>query len=84
MSNYPPGVTGFEPQIAGAEIERADTRTVPGCRMLGEVVIVATGSHAQTGVECDFEGGDVEGELNGDRFTATFYWDCPKCGTEND
>jgi hypothetical protein len=30
MSNYPPGVSGFEPQIAGYP-ERSDTRPVNGC-----------------------------------------------------
>lgn len=83
MSNYPPGVTGLEPEIAGQD-EHEGEREVGECRNLGELVIVSTGGHAQAGVVCDFTGGEVGGIYSGDRYVATFWWVCPSCGTEND
>ncbi len=71
MSNYPPGVSGFEPQIAGYP-EREETREVGPC------------GQGDGEVDCPFEGGAVAGTFVGDEHGGTFYWGCPMCGNEID
>jgi len=65
LSNFPPGVSGNETQIAGDDYERDETRHVDACDYLRD--------------SCTFSGGDVEGELYGDHACATFAWICPGC-----
>ena len=68
MSNYPPCVSGHEPQIAGYP-EKEEARQVRceadddgGCEFEGTVVVVIF----------DIDGGEAEVQ-----------WDCPKCKREN-
>ena len=68
MSNYPPGVTGNEWQIAGPDAERDETRDVKECG----------------NAECEFEGGTVEGVVTFYGFEAWFDWECPECGHSNE
>lgn len=68
LSNYPSGVTGNEWQIAGPDFEREETRNVDACDYFED--------------DCNFDGGDVEGESWGDHSIATFWWECPGCGRE--
>ena len=67
-SNYPPGVTGREPQISGYP-EKEERRNVvcevddgPGCRFEGTVVVTV------------FDIGGDEAEVQ---------WDCPQCKRQN-
>jgi hypothetical protein len=75
LSSYPPGVTGFEPEIAGQDERPWAQEVVCG--------YTSTGSFSDGNEwdwECSFEG-EVEGVLYGDRYSGwTFYWDCPECG----
>lgn len=84
LSNYPPGVSGLEPQIAGPALEREGIREVGECRNYGKTVHISTAEHAQTATVCTFTGGDADGVYEGDDFVATFWWYCPSCGTDND
>ena len=95
MSNYPPGVTGNEPQIAGYD-ERDEIREVVECQFIGDMVVGQLRAWGRAGtrkqrrvsaVVCTFNGGDVDGLLVGDLRNAdeaTFFWECPSCGTENE
>ena len=79
MSNYPPGVTGNEYEIAGWP-EREETR---------DVVCGYEGTYSPCDFiagdwECDFEG-SVKGTLFGDRFSVCeFCWSCPSCGNDRE
>lgn len=76
MSNYPPGVSGFEPQIAGYPEEEATVDVGP-CARADEV--------NEAGVRCDFDGGEVEGtRVYYSRYEGGFLWACPSCGHENE
>ena len=72
-SNYPPGVSGFEPQIAGydeREVEREVYCTVETCREFeSEVIVLCTEVATSREVYT----------INGHRF-----WTCPACGTEHE
>jgi hypothetical protein len=68
MSNYPPGVTGFEPQIAGSH-EMDEQLLVDACEFEGA-----------DGNVCTFEGGAVDGIVYDHE---QFEWVCPECGTTN-
>lgn len=77
--NYPPGVTGGEYQIAGADAEISTT---------DEVVCDNGGSYTYSnGVtedwDCQFEG-EVEGTLFVYRDESWFVWVCPQCGAEHE
>lgn len=70
MSNYPPGVTGFEPAIAGAQSERDETRWVE--HECGEPF------------EKDFTG-NVEGTVvQWDFWHRDFCFECPQCKEDVD
>ncbi len=80
MSNYPPGVTGFEPQIAGPTYHGLKYFDVPACSKLEVPVEPGTGfEYDGTWYACDFEGGSIEGELEG----RWFDWTCPN-GHDNE
>lgn len=68
MSNYPPGVSGHEPQIAGYP-EKEEARTM-SCE-------------ADDGGSCSFEGTLIVTvfDIGGDE--AEIQWDCPLCKREN-
>lgn len=73
MSNYPPGVTGFEPEIAGYD-ERDNRRTV-------------TCSHDDT--PHYVEGDEFEGDVAGTEYIVPCYaivfeWTCPVCGADKE
>lgn len=80
MSNYPPGVTGFEPQIAGSH-EADDRMEVGQCEQLGEVVIERLSPRRVRGLVCTFEEGEVDGMIYDH---VLFVWECPSCRTENE
>lgn len=100
MSNYPPGVSGFEPQIAGSH-ELDDSRLVDECVNVGEYRIMRIAGKyrydfSSTAIpkrytrntnrrvqakQCTFEGGAVDGIVYDH---ATFAWECPSCGYENE
>lgn len=83
MSNYPPGVTGFEPQIAGAA-ETDGYHEVSECPNLGEFVTTRISPTRVSAVMCAFAGGEVPGVFTGDHALVTFWWECPSCGAEHD
>lgn len=85
MSNYPPGVTGNEPQIAGQH-EQDATREVGECwRFNNPDAPLAGLPVGQVPPLCTFAGGEVAGTLVGNpRESVTFFYDCPSCGSEND
>ena len=66
LSNYPPGVTGFEPEIAGYE-EWSEKREC-------EATVYDENDNESF---CDFRG-VVDGWVDGEKLR----WDCPKCGNE--
>lgn len=71
MSNYPDGVTGFEPQIAGyPEIDLHDVECVGGW------VDTPDGPDS-----CDWSG-DLPDTPYTDYGVA--WWNCPRCGTYNE
>jgi hypothetical protein len=70
MSNYPPGVTGREYEIAGPSREYTDTRK---CAAVEE-----TPDGMGLGDECGWEG---EVDIAG--YGEENWWVCPKCGTEH-
>lgn len=79
MSNYPPGVTGNEPQIAGALAERGEDKecgqeaTLPFTDENGKVWHIT--------VDCPFEGKvDVS---YWDRY-GSYTWTCPLCQHEHE
>lgn len=78
MSNYPPGVSGNEPEIAGYP-ERDMTLKVT-CTYSG------TASFSD-GIPLDWEC-DYEGKADGTAVfyagETWFYWECPNCGHENE
>jgi hypothetical protein len=87
MSNYPPGVTGNEPQIAGYD-ERDMFRDVGECTHLGRMTVSywhacgpaqARKHRRVSAAVCTFEGGNVPGFVVNDSMEATFFWDCPIC-----
>lgn len=65
MSNYPPGVTGLELQIAGPDAEWDEDMDVEcandECEMFDETQTVNVEAWSYRG-------------------SATYNWDCPKCG----
>jgi len=68
-SNYPPGVTGNEYQIAGADHEFSDEREV------------SCDNEECSEYENYFEAG-VDVEMVGD--TEYWTWNCPSCGSSRD
>ena len=69
-SNYPPGVSGFEPNIIGYDEREVDTEVdcpADECDFLGTVSCT----------EVSTSRGDYL--IYGDR-----YWTCPACGTDNE
>lgn len=80
MSNYPPGVTGNEWQIAGVpegtqEVEcRNKDATL---RILSNTI---DGEYIGEGMECPYNG-PADGYYTEYR---TFIWDCPLCEKENE
>lgn len=68
LSNYPAGVTGHEPMIAGPAYERDEVYTVAHCY----------------GADCEFADAEVAGVMMGDRWVGNFWWECPECGHENE
>lgn len=84
MSNYPPGVTGLEPQIAGYP-ETDETRQVQECARIGFPYPVRVSPTRVQTRDCDFGGGEVDGLTVGGLWEGgTFYWTCPVCGAENE
>ena len=70
-SNYPPGVSGFEPEISGydeREILREVYCTVDGCSEF-EGIVLCTEVETSRGYYT----------INGNRS-----WTCPACGTDNE
>jgi hypothetical protein len=95
MSNYPPGVTGNEPEIAGY-VERTmtvrceeDTMALVPLRMIGDKQeqtwwhqIIAIQRHIDDqglARPCDFIG---QVDVQHDRFT--YWWECPQCGFQHE
>lgn len=77
MNNYPPGVTGFEPQIAG----------YPEIPMSAEVECPAGGTHSYSDGDYDWDcgfGGLVKGSAINYDGEVIFYWECPECGKDNE
>lgn len=116
MSNYPPGVTGNEPAIAGYPEGAYSAPTCEGYMPEGTKVaptdIIERLMAIQTKLgegdipfasyrlgqltgeimqmpnaidqECGYEG-SVDAQWDGDRKgNGTFFWTCPRCGTENE
>jgi len=84
MSNYPPGVTGNEPQIVGVA-ESDGFYSVGECRSIGDAVVTRISPTRVSAVVCGFEGDDdVPGLFVGTRLEVRFYWTCPVCGSQND
>ncbi len=89
MNNYPAGVTGLEPQIAGSR-ERSETRWMDReCRFIEVAAVTPTGEvltddEGNELVVCDFMGGaEVSGEMVYGTWDATIYWTCPR-GHDNE
>jgi len=71
VSNYPPGVTGREWEIAGPDSEVEEERVCPAC------------SYPENWVEIDdFEPPTVEGWHY--RFNGSEWWECQECGYQED
>jgi hypothetical protein len=99
MSNYPPGVTGFERQIAGPSSENDESMLVPACERFERVNVVQVTRHG------NYPAGTFKGKharqivrrakgitctFEGETEVAGiledhtwFQWDCPSCGFEN-
>lgn len=83
MSNYPPGVTGNEPQIAGypergENVECKNTGVVHFRHEMQETVgdvDEVLGKVFSVEIDCEWEG-KVEGDVVG----YDFIWTCPRCG----
>lgn len=81
MSNYPPGVTGREPQIAGlaggvsnVSCEKPATLTVTDDDGKAWPIEID---------ECPYEG-DTDVQYGGTRKAPIRYWTCPLCGHEHE
>ena len=78
-SNYPPGVSGNEPQIVGYDEEEATMHV--------ECIFERRGSFEGMGdweEPCGFSG-DVDGvRIWQSRYEFIFVWECPTCGNENE
>lgn len=113
MSNYPPGVTGNEPAIAGypegnysaptcngylpddtravtlglisdlADVQHMIGRGDPNAQVkLERIRLEMLDMPKAVDVECGFEG-DVDASWDGDRRgNGTYFWTCPRCGSE--
>ena len=94
-SNYPEGVTGFEPQIAGAEETtlpgkcNAEAHDVAPAYMVRSILIdlhelqdlAAALEAVQTISEYSEEPCGFEGDVEARRIPGAWLWVCPKCGT---
>ena len=81
VSNYPPGVTGREPEIAGlgegvAKVECGKPATFG--------IKDETGKMWQVDADvCPWEG-EVDAQYGGTRSTPIRYWSCPLCNGEHE
>lgn len=79
VSNYPPGVTGREPEIAGyreVEFERACN----AANVTIKVVRADDGDIAELTVDvCPW----IDGEVTASEVRGELVWTCPACGTEH-
>lgn len=98
MSNYPPGVTGHEPQIAGPRREVEESREVGPCERFEGVNVVQVTRQGWEYAEGTFTGTSKRhivrrakgrsctfegGEVEGVTEDALFIWECPSCKFEN-
>ena len=85
MSNYPPGVTGRELQIAGPDWEDEIEVT---CRAKNVTWLVAAagekGKAAPKLMDFDFDECPYEGAVDAWGYHRVTHWTCPACGTEHD
>lgn len=92
MSNYPPGVSGNEPEISGwPEAEMELSCTNGAARWLSRRLVIEMLEREPSRLadpvedwealeaECDFEG-PVDAQI----VEGVACWDCPKCGSENE
>lgn len=88
LSNYPPGVTGNEWQIAGGkeltvtrECKGTEARVYPAClvdQLAQGYWVDLTGTAVVTEYDCTFSG-QVDAEV----YDYELCWTCPTCGYEN-
>ena len=80
LSNYPPGVTGNEFEIAGPDAEWDEMQT---CTNTVQATIPQGGVYSDSSVmedverECGFEG-----EVSCWSYQGVMHWECPDCGHE--
>lgn len=79
MSNYPPGVTGLEPEIVGYDEEEL-TRTVE-CDHEISGHYPGMGDYEEP---CGFEGDILGTRIWLNRYESVFHWECPRCLHEHD
>lgn len=80
MSNYPPGVTGFEPQIAGPRWEGELERTCNAENVTIKIVRADDGREFELPLDvCPW----IDGEVDAQESRSEIHWTCPACGTEH-
>lgn len=85
MSNYPPGVTGNEPAIAGLAEGNAKNLECAASTD-GEFTVTdeaGKGWTVNASYECPWEG-DVDAQYGGTKGCPIRYWTCPLCGHEHE